>query len=404
MALASTSSGSITYLKESTYGITPTAQGRSLRMEGESLVYDISKESTKEINPYCQTSDLVPLSASAQGGVKFYNQYREYDTFFEAIMRGAYTANGFGDANGIKTMTLSFVAGGTNTITDDGVNGFLGLVAGQWINITGAGTNSGVYRIQSRTDDVLTVDSDTPVTTTAAAQAGCVVSSMRLDINSNGVSADLWSYTIEKKISDITQFFVFRGMVPNSIELDLETASFYGGNINFIGKNAVRGTSTVFNPTTPYASQGFSVFNAVQSIGRVFIDNAPLSGTYVKSAKVSISANNYARPAIGELGAVSVGKGAFDIGGSITVYMNDGALYDKAINNTLVSIEVPVYDSSLNGYVYIFKNCKLKVPPVTLDSIGKDCELVIPFSSLAPNVASDKMLTIDRFGVAPNPA
>src|SRR4030042_609970 len=160
MALASTSKVQLSYIEEAVPGTTPAVGNPSnLRMTGESLAYAIQTESSSEINATRQVTDAVQVSAEASGGINLELSYREYDPFMEALLGGVFSAD-FG-ADGVKALTVDIDAT-AGTITDTGIDGFAGLVEGQWIGIA-SGANAGYYRIATHTDDVITVDTDTPL-------------------------------------------------------------------------------------------------------------------------------------------------------------------------------------------------------------------------------------------------
>ena len=390
MSLASTSSVQVSYLEEVSFGVIDTGTPKNLRMTGESLAYDITSEPSKEINASRQVSDLVQVGATAQGGINFEAQYREYDPFFEALLASTFTEIG---TDGVTAVTVDFTVAGNNVTAT--VGDFTGIVAGQWISFIGAGVNSGIYRVltvNSVTD--IDLDSDYPLDSDAAAVA-CDVSSSRLTLG----LADLRTFTVQKEFSDVAQFFAYRGMAASKLSLNLATGALLTGSLDFMGSDSIRGDVTQFSSAADDA-ETFGIMNAVTGVGRILLDGAPLVGTFVKSATVEINGNLRGQTAIGVLGNVGIGTGTFDIGGTLEFYLNDGSIYDQALANTAVSIEFPISDVLNNGYAFVFNNCKLGVPTVQAGSKDADVMLSVPFTAIAPT-NSDKMIYIDRFGTAP---
>ncbi len=390
MSLASSSSVQLSYLEETTFGVIDSGTPKKLRMTGESLAYDITSESSKEINASRQTSDLVQVGATAQGGINFEAQYREYDPFFEALLSSTFNEIG---TDGVSAVTVDFTAASNNVTASAG--DFTGIVEGQWISFIGAGNNSGVYRVltvNSVTD--LDLDPDYPLAQDASSVA-CDVSSSRLTL---GLDA-LRTFTIQKEFSDVSQFFAYRGMAASKLSLNLATGSLLTGSLDFMGADSIRGAVTQFGSAATDANS-YGIMNAVTGVGTILMDGAPFSGTYVKSATVEVNGNLRGQTAIGTLGNVGIGTGTFEIGGTLELYLNDGSVYDQALANTSVSIEFPVYDVLKNGYAFVFNNCKLGVPTVQAGSKDADVMLSVPFTAIAPS-SSDKMMYIDRFGTAP---
>jgi len=389
MTLASSSKTQLVIIEEAAFGVTPaTSTSKYLRMTGESLAYDIQTAASEEINASRQVTDMVHVGATAQGGVNLELSYREYDPLLEALLSGTFTTFGTG---GVKALTCSFNHT-LGTITDDGIDGFIGLVAGQWFSVIG-GANAGVYRIGSRTNDAITVDTDTPLVSTVPA-VSCSITGTRLSLG----TAALRSFTIEKRFTDVSQFFAYRGMSPSKLDLSFDTGSILKGSISFMGANSTR-ASVTFITGTPADSQPFGVDNAVTGVGAILLDGALIANTYVKSAKISVDGKLRGQTAIGSLGNVGLGAGTFEIGGTLELYLVDGAIYDQAIANSLLSLEIPVMDVDNNGYTFIFNNIKLGVPTVAAGSKDNDVMLSVPFTAVAPTPTTDKMLIIDRFGV-----
>lgn len=391
MGLASTSKVQLSYIEEATFGVTPgTGTPSNLRMTGESLAYAIQTESSAEINASRQVTDAVQVSAEASGGVNLELSYREYDPFLEALLGGVYSAT-FG-VDGVSTLTVTINAT-AGTITDDGVDGFAGLVVGQWFGIA-SGVNAGYYRIGTHTDDMITVDTDTPLVSDQTS-VSLAFSSARLTVG----TAALRSFSLQKYFSDVTQYFVYRGMCASKLDLSFETGSILKGSIDFMGADSAR-AAVDFMPAAASASQAFGVMNAVSGVGSILLDGNVMADTYVKSAKITVDGKLRGQSAIGYLGNVGVGQGTFEIGGELEIYLADGVIYDKAIADTLVSIQLPVADVNNNGYAFIFNNAKFGVPTVQAGGKDGDVMMSVPFTALAPNSASDKMLVVDRFGVA----
>ena len=392
MSLASTSKAQVSYIEEVTAGTTPVAgTPKRLRITGESLGYKISNESSKEINDSRQVSDRVQTGATADGDFNIEWSYHEFDAFLEALIGGTYTPFGTGGQTTL-TCTINHTAG---TITDDGVDGFTGLLAGQWFWLSGAGatTNAGrLYRISSRTNDQLTVDTDTPLLADVAG-GSMTFSSSRVTTG----TAALRYFSLQKYFSDVNQYFVYRGMSPTKMSLSLSAGALITGSIGFMGFNSAQNTTT-FMPGAPSSSQAYGITNAVTGVGTILLDNNALVGTSIKSATINIDGKLRGQSAIGSLGSVGLGSGTFEIGGSIEVYLDTTAsVYAQALANTNVSIQIPIKDVNGNGYVFIFPNAKLDVPTVTAGGMDADVMLSIPFSAVAPS-STDHMIIIDRFG------
>lgn len=395
--LASTSAAQLSYLEETTYGEVAAGTPKKLRMTGEDLTLDFTMETSKEINASRRAPDSIVTDANAAGSINIGFQYHEYDQFLEALLTGTFDST-FG-TGGVKSMTVTFAAG-DNSITDDGANGFTGLVAGQWILVQGAADagNNRWHRISTKTNDKLTLDSN--VSTVASESADAVtISSSRLTEGSE----DMRSFSIEKAFTDVDQFWMHKGRVPSKLDLNFSTGQILSGSIGFIGATAPRSGVTGFSAPAA-AAESFGVMNAVTGVGGLYITdyqgNDLLAGTKVQSMQLSIDAKLRGQKAIGVVGNAGVGLGTFAMTGTMEVYLLDGTIYDEALAQRHVSVTFPVYDAYLNGYAFTLEHCKLGVPKVVAGAMDTDVMLSIPFTVVAPDTTNDRMIAIDRCGVA----
>ena len=161
-----------------------------------------------------------------------------------------------------------------------------------------------------------------------------------------------------------------------------------------MGKDAIRSNDTCL-PGTPVASQTYDVMNAVAGVGNVLEGGSPLAGTFIKSLKLSVDNKLRARDAISVLGAASIGSGTLEVSGDIEVYLADGAMYDKFINNTASSITWTASDGDKNGYAFTFPKVKFKDAKVQAGGLDQDVMLMIPFTALM-DVTTGKTVIIDK--------
>ena len=94
-----------------------------------------------------------------------------------------------------------------------------------------------VHPTTAPTATVITLDPATPAEAEAAV-AGVAVANARL---TNGVTQP--SYTIEREMGDVQEFFAFRGMAPSSFTLNVASGSRTTIDFDFMGRDAVRGAN-----------------------------------------------------------------------------------------------------------------------------------------------------------------
>ncbi len=445
--------------------IPATPSPEVLRMTGESLSFAISKTSSNEIRSDRQVSDLVATSASASGAVNFELSYKEYDDMIEAALQGSWLGcNDTAVAAATITLTNTITAsagtpfaniaagqtvkfsGFTNaannapfvvatasptvitvagtpftnegpaavnfssygkvtgsmtttlgtTLTAAAGTPFANVVVGQWVSITGATITGGVAKVAQ----VVTKTSSTVLVFAAATfsngtDAAAVFSGSRV---ANGTTQR--SFSIEKEFADVAQFIAYRGMVASKLSLSLASGAIVTGSVDFLGKDSVRANATQLIGT-PMASQTYDVMNAVTGVGNVMENGAVLTGTYIKTASVALDNKLRAQTGIGTLGNVGVGAGTLAVTGSLEVYLADGTLYDKFVNNTASSVSLFVQDGTAaapgNGYILTFPKIKYSDAKVNAGGRDADAMIAMPFEAVRDPTTGYTMI-VDRVG------
>lgn len=400
---ASSSAVQVRLIKEATFGVTPVSGNpNDLRVTGESLSFDLTKDTSKEINANRGVSSIVATSASASGGLNFELSYGEYDPLLESVMQSTFTA--FGTAGVGATFVGTFT---TTTITasvaTSGSSIFTGLKAGQWFRVT-APTNANdgkilrVSTVTPPTSTVITLDVNTPAVA-ATSIAGCKIATSRL---THGTTQTSW--TIERNSVDITQFMAYKGMTPSKFSLNIASGSITTGTFDFMGKSAVAATATTL-PGTSVASKAYDIHSGVGgATNAVWLDGVPITGTYVKSCALSFDNALRNQEAIGTLGAVGVGSGTINATAQLSVYFNDSALFEKFKNNTNTSLIFSSTDNDGNGYIITIP--KAGIATYKNNAGGKDADMMLDIgvTMLVDNGNADaalrKLLFIDRIGAS----
>lgn len=403
MALASSNRAQLRWIKESVFGVTPTTGNpNDLRMTGESLAFAISTDTSKEIRSDRQVTDLVQTSASASGDINYEFSYAEYDPLIAAVMQNDWTVFG---TNGVGVAIPTSATFAANTLTagaaTTGTSDFTNLQPGQWVKISGStipGQNiwAQVSLTVAPTTTVLTFQGSPFTGATGNGGAAVRVSASRI---TNGTILN--SYTIERALMDATpaQYFAYRGMCFSKMDLKFASGSIVGGSFGLMGKDAVRQDGSTTLPGTPVASKAFEIMNAVSGVGNVMEGGALLAGTYIKTADLTIDNSLRAQDAIGTLGAIGVGTGTLQVTGNIEVYLADGAMYDKFLNNVSSSLSLRATDNASNGYVFTLPRIKYGDAKVNAGALDQDVMLSMPFTAIM-DPASGKTIIIDRAGAA----
>lgn len=401
MGFASSSVEQLGYIQETTFGVTPTTGNyKKLRMTGESLAYEISKESSEEINDSRTVSSMIPVSASASGGLEAEISYAEYDPLIAAVLQSDFAVFG---VNGVgATFTADFT---TTTITasvaTSGSSAFTNLQKGQFFRLTAPGNvnNGKILRVSlsvAPTTTVLTLAASTPLSA-AIAVTLCTISSSRL---TNG--ADQRSFSIERQNSDISEYWVYSGMTASSWDLSVSSGSRSTMSFEFMGKKALRNTVTNL-PGVAVESQAYDIHSG--STGPacyIWVDGAPLLGTFVQSVSLTYDNSLRSQEAVCELGAIGIGSGTVALTGTLEVYFANGSLFDKFQANQNISFTVSTLDDAGNGYVITIPKANLSSLSTSAGGKDQDMMLSIEITGLRdlanPDAALRQLIFVDRVG------
>lgn len=395
--LASSNRAQVRYILESTYGVIPGAGNpNNLRMTGESLEFSLSTDSSKEIRSDRQVTDLIQTGAGAAGGVNFELSYKEYDTLMQAAFMGTWVVFGTNGVGTAASVTINSTAGTlTWGVAPTGADALTTIAVGQWIRIKAPSdaADGAFVKVASTTSTVITVSAATPIpgTGTRSNVANVQVATSRL---SNGVTQR--SFTVERGLTDVNQYFAYRGMNLNKLSMNFASGSIATGSFDFMGKDSVRGATTQL-PGTPTASQTYDVMNAVSGVGNIFEGGEALTSTFIKTLKFDLDNKLRGQTAIGTLGNAGIAPGTLEVKGEMEVYLADGTMYDKFINNTASSISWSAKDGAGNGYVFQFPKVKFSSAKVQAGSLDQDCMLSIPFTALM-DATTGKTIIVDRVG------
>jgi hypothetical protein len=405
MPFASTSAVQLAYTPEATFGVTPTTGNhRNLRMTSESLAFDVTKEKSKEINPSRTVSSVAVVGASTTGGFQAEMQYAEYDALMAATLRSNFTAYG---TNGVGTsFTADFTATTiTAAVAPTGSSAFTTLQRGQWFRVSaGANANNGkllrVSTVTAPTSTVITLDASTPAVVSAAV-AVVALQSSRLTHGDTSTS-----FTLERQMTDVAEFFAFRGMTPSKMDIGLSTEALSTISFDFMGKDAVRNATSTNLPGTATASYNYDIHSGASNTAscQIWVGDTPLAGTFASSLTLSFDNSLREIKGLCNLGAVGTGSGQIVCTLQAEMFFSSGALFDQFRNNVNQPVIFSSLDADGNGYVFTLP--KANITSYSAPAGGQDAEVMVSvtFDALrdegAAAAALRRALFIDRVGVA----
>lgn len=375
----------IRVVEETVWGETPTTPTmQAWRFTGsDTMKLAQASETSEEIREDAQISDTVNVGYNGQGGFAFELSYGSFDDLFEGILRNPWTTDA-----GFSAATVDAIAV-DNSINDSGL-GFPILEIGRWINIagfTGTATNNGYARVATSTTAKITLNPiDITMTDEAAGDTVTVTGSMIR----NGIIPKSW--TIEKALLDVNQFFQFPGMGPNTGSLAFAARAKVTGSVDFIGKDASRTTSTAAAVVDPVTTT--RIMNATSNVD-LFKEGGLPAGN-VMQFNVAWANNIAGRPVVANPAFESLRYGSFNATGDLQVYFADGTLWDKYKDGQRTSVVFQVTDNVGNSYIFTTPSIHLSDGDILAGSINSD---VMGSYTYEANVdpITGCMFQIDRF-------
>lgn len=408
MTFSSSAFGQLRYITESVNGVTPTTgNGVNLRMTSPTIKAAVKTTTSQEVAAHRMSTGLTRVDMDLDGGFNFELSGKEYDPFLEGLLDQAYTHFGTAGLGATFSMatTASTITAGTAT---SGSSIFTSLPAGSWFKVVPPGVATQavkdyfadkwfkVHASTPATSTVLTLDASTPITGVGlmASTAGYAISASRIQ-NSAGLNR---SFTLEHALTDINQFLPFRGMRTNTMELSLDVGNIITGSFGFIGQghDGMVGATTL--PGSPVASQSLDVMNSVADLGAIYENGSSIlsgSTSFIKSVKLSVSNGLRGQKALGVFGNAGVGNGGFEVSGTMELYVENAAYYNKWLAGTTTSLALGVADSAGNGYLIEMGKIQFKDGGLNLGGRNDDVMLSLPFEA-SYNASTGRGIQITR--------
>jgi hypothetical protein len=397
---ASSSYSIIRFLEETIPGTTPVGNPQVYRVTSGGLNQSIETIENMELRSDRGRGDTTLVSGSVSGPLNIDWSHKTHDKFLTALLADGYVEAG---TNGIKTITdMAFNT--TTHVISSATTLLPVLEKGQYFKVTGAASplNNGIYRVSasvSPTNASITVDTAVKDVGLTATAASCVISSARVK-QGNDV---LRSFTVERELSDVTQFFSWSGVYVSSLNLSWADKSALSGNFGFIAKEPeVQGTTTVFPNGTGSAVAATTTprFNSVTGT-TVLIDGITMGDSCVASFTLDIAANLREIRCLGSgLSAAAITPDQFTITGSSSIFFDSAtsaSLYGKKLTDLPITFSVLVTDADGNGFAVTIPRGKITEATVDVGGLGSDVLMSLNFTA-STDSTSGSMILIDRLG------
>ena len=396
--LASSNRAELSIAEETTAGVKqPLFYDTAVvqRMTGETLNYNLTYTNSEEIRSDRQLSDLVQTQASVSGDQSVEWSAKSFDPLLQSVMGEVYNAftAAYVPADAVAATDSTMTSAGTAFVITN-------LVLGQWIKLD-LGT------VQPLNNKFVQLSKTVAATTGTLTFEGTPLTTATIDVDLQITESEVLrvgttekSFTIVKTLNDTVPvtYFTYIGMRVTKLSLNFSVGSILTGTFSFLGESAeVDTTIPTGTPGNETAASTTDVMNSVSDIANIWLDDV-ISTSFFNNLTLDIDGALREQQAIGTLGSIGIAQGRFLIGGSISIYFEDKALYEKYVNATAFSIAFSVEDAAGNAYIFTMGKCKFESN--TTNASGNDTDVMMDgtYKALLDSVTTT--LQIDKFEVA----
>lgn len=374
MAFGTSNRVALRQVAETAWGETPTTPTLTpVRFTSESLNYNADFVTSQEIRSDRMTPDIIQVSSMASGDIQGEWSYGSYDDFIQAAMFGTWTTTGA--AQGPDT-TVAIVKSGTGssatwTLTDSG-SGFASnsWVVGQFVKVEGFDTTGTFFaEITGIAAGTLNIE---PLTDVASEAAGDSVTITPMNFIRNGTTKR--SFTIQKAFLDLDtpELWNFTGSRIGSWNLELSTGSILTTSFSVMASDAQM-TESQFAGATIGSASTTGVLNAVDNIASISFDGNPAgSNFYFNSLSINLDNSLRGQQAVGTLGLIGVEAGRIALTGSIELYFENSALFDRFRAATAFSLSFLARDAAGNTYIVTIPKAKYTQMEIVAGGLDQD--------------------------------
>jgi hypothetical protein len=374
------------YAAEAVWGTNPAAQLQNIRLDSESLSSQKTRTRPNEIASDGQASAAITTKQEATGDINFSVSAGTHNALLAASIGGVFETPVAKSASTIASTSTGF--------TDSG-NGFVtaGIAVGQMIKVSGFTTTglaaNGIYRVLTVAAGTITT-SPVPGATKAAGDTVLIKGSMCR----NGTTFQ--SFFLQKQLA-AAQFLQYAGCWPSGGSLDVGVGDYLKGGLSFLIKSEAKAIITGGSGSNLAAPTG-TIIDSVSGISNVLRNGTAVGAIQKLGAKWSWQGSR-AQYGIGSSVAQGIGKGKFQLDGTLSTYFKDFTLYDQFISETTGPLSFQALDLTGKGYVFTFCNATIMNPKIVAGGSGQDvlAEFTIEGNPDVASAFGGKTFQIDYF-------
>jgi len=359
------SQSGISFRLEAVWGSVDPGQFNGVNFVSEDMAFNIENQVSNNVRPDRQTVDLVQVGAETGGGFETEFQATNLDLLLPGFLYDDKVGGGWNTPPAGESVVFTIETGGglggIMTVADSSL-----YKIGQCFWILGSVSNNIFVRVKALPDGTH-VQVVQPLVTESS-----VAVTFEGEYIRTGVAKR--SFSIERANNDVSQFFLYTGMTPNTLEMTIEAGSPIMANLAFIGEDEALAQTTA-STGAPTALPVTPILNAVSSVGEIAIDGAALSSCLLQKVDFTLDNQVAGKTGVAKLGFCDADAKYILMGGSISMYFNDETYYNRYLNSAAFSLSITLTDSLGNSYNLYLPECKFD--SATANVTGKDDDVMV---------------------------
>ena len=370
MPFAQGSRSGLSYVKETTFGVTP-ATPALIQLPFTTHSLDLTKDRVQgnDIQPDRMLRTDRHGNRTVSGDIVVDLRKGDYDLFLESALMSA-----FADSPTIATTAATSASGvATLTFAAQPVPPFPVGSAITVAGVTPAGYN-GTYTVTACTTTTVSYANSTTGVQTVAG----TIRNRALKVGSTPTS-----FSIEDAATDISQFRLFTGVTVNTLAISIKPNQMVTATFGMVGRDMTISATSV-DPTKDSTStnQPFDSYSGTISLANSGATSGLTSVGLITGIDFTI--NNSLAPTfvVGSAVTPQLEFGMASVEGTITAYFEDATLINRFVNETTSAFQVTVNDPTGNSnYTFHFPRVKFNGASVPVDNPTSRI-ITLPFVAL----------------------
>lgn len=351
--LAGTDSNDLemSYVIESAWGTTPSANFQKFRVNSESFRERKTRIRSPEIRSDAQAAAQTTTEVQASGGHTSGISYGNLDDQWACLVLGEWTAD-------LNISGTGIAVDGTNEQFEGAAGDFDDVTVGQWIKVAGFATaaNNGYHRVTDKAVDGSTITVASNLTTEASGASVTITGSMLR----NGTT--FRSLTYQKKFSS-TLWFNYPGSFPTGGQINAQRGQYFSATLDVLCKHQAKATAAL--GTGFVAAPTKKVMDTVGHFKSLNVSDLP-SASKINALNTTLTREG-AGMAFGLGSKSSIGltsKGLLTASGTIDIYFDSFEFYDEYDAETPLVVSYRVSDGPGNTYIVTTPELVLNDPEI----------------------------------------